>query len=46
MSKCKIPYPHDFKDYPCKKCNSTSKEEIIVDILGISLIIIGCIIML
>lgn len=19
--RCKIKYPHDFEDYPCKKCN-------------------------
>lgn len=19
--KCQIPYPHNFKDYPCEKCN-------------------------
>jgi hypothetical protein len=22
FSKCKIPYPHDFEDYPCRKCNA------------------------
>lgn len=21
-SKCRMAYPHDFPDYPCKKCNS------------------------
>ena len=21
FSKCKMPYLHDFEDYPCKKCN-------------------------
>jgi hypothetical protein len=20
-TRCKIKYPHDFEDYPCKKCN-------------------------
>ena len=22
FSKCKISYPHDFEEYPCKKCNA------------------------
>lgn len=22
FSRCKIKYPHDFPDYPCKKCNA------------------------
>lgn len=22
FSKCKIPYPHDFEDHSCKKCNA------------------------
>ena len=22
FSKCKIPYPHNFEDYSCRKCNA------------------------
>jgi len=25
-TRCKIKYPHDFKDYPCKKCNGIILE--------------------
>ena len=33
FKKCKIPYPHDFPDHPCKKCNAF----IIIDKEGIEI---------
>lgn len=27
MNKCKIKMPHDFPDFPCKKCNSSANFE-------------------
>lgn len=34
LKRCKIKYTHNFKDYPCKKCNGIVLEVLLEKIIN------------